>query len=726
MTRFATRILTRLRNGSCLSLGKSILGVCQMRNLFLSLNLLLALLIQNSGGYVTAAGASTVSSAKGSYAKEIARPGSKLQVSISTATEKTIHFKAEKPKEVVVTAKSLKEEIPHLVLNRNGVPTPGFERTLMISVDNLPVAESGISVQLVIETQHADPDLDRKNRSRIRVWKESAFFPYETLLREGANAQFRITFDPTLKLTDETIQTPTDYYRYRIVVSDARGNQLASYADEYAFLLENQWRVPLPPVLEDTPGAAPRELLVYYYDMVPFQTDVRDPDTQIPRQEVGRYIQTELIPEMVKAFELQSNLWDLPWYKEWSNHRADEDPKTLSVALGGKQTWYHGKAPSLGHAMISIRVDGSFGEYSSLTDGIMSVFHHELFHNQQRNISAHYGGRGQISGQEEAWKLFTEGTAVLASSVAQPDIQFEAMAQSRSYIRRANDFIGSEGALGGGLNKSYKDIPYHTALYWRFLYENCGGLTAEGEDPSTGMKIIQNALETLYKGEIVQINASTDAAGAFPLIMDRALQSTPSCAFHNYEESLVHFARAIFQLRLKDSGCLISTEQANCGFMDPHQLYHSPPVDTFLVSAETVTEIRGTISSSYGIDLIDLDLGSSMDRKDIKIVFAHSPHSSSAFHVEVWKTRTDLGEQGSPPAQIVGSIAVSPGDGKMILEVENIGNTPFDGLGLIITRVDPYEDTEPTGAYSIQLLAESPAGDRQLSRPTMALHRDES
>jgi hypothetical protein len=681
-----------------------ILGVSQMRNTFLLLNLFLTLLIQNGEGYVAVAGSTASFSGKVSYDKEMARPSGELAIGLSTATKKTIRFKAEMQEEAVVRPAPKDTEILHLVLNRNGVPTPAFERTLIISVDGLAIPESGAYVQLVIETQHGDPDLDRKNKSRIRVRKESTFVPYSALQPNGPAIELRITFDPTLKLPDQTIRTPTDYYRYRIAVSDAQGNQLESHTEEYAFLLENQWRVPLPSVLEDTPGAAPDELLVYYYDMVPFQTDVSDPDTQIPRQEVGRYIQTELIPQMVHAFETQSNLWDLPWYQEWSNHRLDEDPKTLSVALGGDRTWFHGKAPSLGHAMISIRVDGSFGEYSRLTDGIMSVFHHELFHNQQRNISFHFGSKGHIAGRAEAWELFSEGTAVLASSVGQPGIQFEVLAQSRSYIRRANAFIGSQDAMDSGLNKSYKEIPYHTALYWRFLYENCGGVTAGGEDPSTGMKVIRHTLETLYTGELVQISASTDVAGALPLILDRALQSTPSCAFRSYEESLIHFARAIYLLRLADARYPDSIRLR--GFTDLHHLYQTPPAKSFLVTAETATEIEGSIPSSYGIDLIDLALSTSMRGKNLKIFFADASRSSPEFHVEVWKTRTLQGEEGTQPTQLVGHILLTGKDGILTLELEDIGLTTFDGLGLIITRTDPYEDTETTGAYSIQLLTE--------------------
>src|SRR5690606_20068406 len=99
----------------------------------------------------------------------------------------------------------------------------------------------------------------------------------------------------------------------------------------------------------------------------------------------------------------QSDVWGFPWYAEWSNFREDEDPKTLSVALGEYGMWFHGAPASLGHAMISIRVDGAFGEYRNLTEGILSVFQHELFHNQQRNISLHFGSYGNLLGKEGAW-----------------------------------------------------------------------------------------------------------------------------------------------------------------------------------------------------------------------------------------------------------------------------------------------------------------------------------
>jgi hypothetical protein len=678
-----------------------------MRSKFLYYSLMVILLLQSSVGYVTALGDAEASSNENLHETEKPVFAPDLTVSLKAATGKSIIFKPE-TQETEIKSGSSNDQVPHLILNRNGVLTPRSERTLIISVDNLVVPTSGLYVQLVLETQHGDPDLDRRNNIRIRVYKDIRFIPYDGLTQQGANVQFNITFDPITILPHKTIKTPTDYYRYRVTVSDALGNQLQTYVDDYAFLLENQWRVPLPEALEMTPGAAPEELLIYYYDMIPFQSNLRDPDSQIPRQEVDIYIQTELIPAMVQAFWQQSNIWGFPWYEEWHNFRSDEDPKTLSVALSERNVWFHGESPSLGHSMISIRVDGTTGEYRNLIDGLMSTFHHELFHNQQRNMSLHFGSQGYISGQEDAWKLFSEGTAVLASSVGQPAVQFEATPQSRSYLKRANAFIGSEGAIGGGLNQSYKEIPYHTALYWRFLYENCGGSSERGEDPATGMQVIHHALEALYKGEIVQINSSTEVAKALPLILDHALQSTPSCAFRSYEESLVHFARAIYLLRLEDGRCSSSSHGPNCGFIDPHQVYARPPVDRYSITSDNVTEIGGAIPSSYGIDLIELELSPSVESKRLKLIFTSNSNQNLAFHIEVLKTRCGNEQEGSEhrSIQVDIPISVDMDNGYTTIEIENLSRDDLDGVGLILTRMDPYEAIETTGAYLIQVSVE--------------------
>ena len=635
----------------------------------------------------------------------LALPG--LKVTLKATNNATILFKAKNGKKVAVPA-TQGRKIPHLVLNRNGVLTPGFERTLLLSLENLTVPKSGLYAHLVIETQHSNPDLGRKNTNKIRLWEDTKFIPYSAETQQSVSVDFKIAFQKFIRQDQRSIRTPTDYYSYDLKLLDSRGNILQELHEEYAFLMENQWRVPLPKVLEASPNAAPNELLIYYYDMIPFQADLRDPETQIPRQDVGRYIQTELIPAMVDAFKTQTDLWGLPWYAEWSNYRTDEDPKTLSVALGEYYTWFHGSAPSLGHAMISIRVDGSFGEYSNITDGIMSVFHHELFHNQQRNLSLHFGNTGNIAGKNNAWELFTEGTAVLASFVGQPTVQFERSTLLRSYLKRANAFIGSDGVFGGDLNRDYQEVPYHFAIYWRFLYESCGGIKNGIEDPVTGMTVIRHTLETLYGRKIVNIDASTAVTQALPRILDVALKDTPSCAFHSYDESLIHFSRAIFLLRLEDGRCPTSDSSTYCGFYDPRKLYLTPPAEDFLVQAGSTTQINGSVSASYGIDLIELELDPSAEGKTLKLIFKNISEPEDKFNLEVWEIKR---LQNGAETKIYSAHSDKPRstrieNGFLTMEIDNLSVNEFNGLGLIITGINPYENRDGSGRYLIQALVE--------------------
>jgi hypothetical protein len=628
-----------------------------------------------------------------------------LKVTLRATNNATILFKAKNGKKVTAPA-SQARKIPHLVLNRNGVLTPSFERTLLLSLENLAVPKSGLYARLMIQTQHSDPDLGRKNTNKIQLWEDTKFIPYSAEPQQSGAVDFQIAFQGFIKQEQGSIRTPTDYYSYDLALLDSQGNILQEIHEEYAFLMENQWRVPLPKVLEASPNAAPNELLIYYYDMIPFQANLRDPETQIPRQDVGRYIQTELIPAMLDAFRTQTDLWNLPWYAEWSNYRTDEDPKTLSVALGEYYTWFHGSAPSLGHAMISIRVDGSFGEYSNITDGIMSVFHHELFHNQQRNISLHFGNEGNIAGKDSAWELFSEGTSVLASFVGQPTVQFESSPWMRSYLKRANAFIGSDGVFGGDLNRDYQEAPYHFAIYWRFLYESCGGIKNGIEDPATGMKVIRHTLETLYGKKIVNIDAFTDVTEALPRILDVALRDTPSCAFHSYEESLIRFSRAIFLLRLEDGRCSASGSSAYCGFYDPRKLYLTPPAEDFLVQAGSTAQINGSISTSYGIDLIELQLDPSAEGKTLKLVFKNISGPEDQFNVEVWETRhvQNGTETETYSAQSDKPKSMRTENGLVTMEINNLNVNNFNRLGLIIARIDP--NRSGSGRYLIQALFE--------------------
>lgn len=672
-----------------------------MRTILAFNNLVLLLAITQSSGAIGVRPNLPSRPALEAHPSEAVESLSNLSVSLNTPTEATITFKSQNEAKVNATGNTSERQIPHLVLDRNGVPTPSFERTLLVSLDHLAVPKSGLYARLVLETQHPDPDLPKNKLRKIQVWDETRFVAYSSAPEQSTSLDFTITFPQSIDHQNRSIQTPTDYYSYSITLFDSHGNNLREIHEEYGFLLENQWRIPLPHVLEATPGAAPNELVLYYCNMIRFQADSRDADTRIPRSEVNRYVQTELIPEMVDAFETQTNLWQLPWYSEWSNFRREEDPKTLSVALGEKGTWFHGEAASLGHAMISIRVDGVFGDYASLTDGIMSVFHHELFHNQQRNISFHFGSRGNISGLDDAWQSFSEGTAVLASSVGQPTIQLEPSARMRSYLKRANGFLGSEGMQGGGLNESYKSVPYQTAIYWRFLYEHCGGLDHGRDNPAAGMRVIRKSLETLYQGDVVDINSSADLAGALPHVLDTAVKNTPSCEFDSYEESLIQFANAIYMLRLKNGRCSGASDISSCGLYDPYHLYQTPNAESYQITADPVTKINDSIPSSYGIDLLELKLDPSASNRSLKVIFQNTSNPQDRFNIEAWKMDTQgLRSSASEP------VSIQTENGYAVMDIDRSGKKTSSIIGLVITRLDPNEDIDASGEYQIEISVE--------------------
>jgi hypothetical protein len=477
----------------------------------------------------------------------------------------------------------------------------------------------------------------------------------------------------------------------------------------YAFLLENQWRVPLPKVLEATPGAAPRDLVIHSCDMMPFQANLRDPETQIPRQDIEHYLQTELIPAMQKAFKHQSDIWGLPWYEEWTSYRTEDGLKSLSVALGENGTWFHGPAPSLGHAMISIRVDGSFVEYSNITDGIMSVFHHELFHNQQRNLNLHYGNRGDVAGKGDTWQLVSEGTAVLASLVGEPGVQMAASSMPRSYLRRANSFIGQDGVFNGGLNQNYQQIPYHTALYWRFLYEQCGGIRRVVDDPSAGMKPIRYVLETLYGGNITDLEASASAIDLLPSIIDVALYKTRTCPFHSFEESLVSFARAIYLLRRDEGRCPAPHPYAWCGLYDPGRVYSIPDAQRYELGEGRRYRIKESIPNNFGLDLLELTLNPSMNGRPLKIVFKSASGPGYEYQVEVWGRpgpSSGIGG-GKYKAAFAGPIySERTREGRLVLDIQSLQLEEMPGLDLVITRLDTHESTPISGQYIIDTVVE--------------------
>jgi hypothetical protein len=479
--------------------------------------------------------------------------------------------------------------------------------------------------------------------------------------------------------------------------------------------MENQWIVPLPQVAEASAGAAPDELIVYYCDMFPFRQSPTDPTTWLRRAEITQYVHSQLIAAMVQAFQLETDVWGFPWHPEWTPYRSEGD-RQLSVALADGAIWFHGKAPGLGgrgNESISINVGHANVEYSTLTDGLMSTFYHELFHNLQRNILQHYGGSAALANANSRWLFLIEGTADLASSVAQPDVQFSQSWGLRTYAADAGRFVGSEGISEGDLNGSYdKMIAYDAAAYWRFLYENCGGMDQGVENSAIGLEVIRRVLIALSQESSADADASLDPVQRMPEIMDKALAGS-SCRFRTYAESLHSFARAIYELRLEGGRCVEPASPIGCGFYDPKGLYPNPPAFTIPYSGTMTTYAEGDqpypagIPSSFGIDLVDVALDPDLDGRPLIVEFHGASRAESDFTVQVLYLMD--GMDGSKPRLVATQpvpaairTAAKP-DGHTLLVIPQIDIAEYDRLGLVITRIDAKESLDASGAYTITL-----------------------
>ena len=643
---------------------------------------------------------------------------SSQEVTLQAASGATISFKTQNGNTIDNTPPQIRD-IPYLVLFRNSALTNANERTLIVTVNHLEIPPAGLTVSLRLETQHGDPDLGGGPNNRILVWNESRRIDNSAgTTQSDVIVVFEVEFGEAIKSGGGTMTTPTDFYRYDVILVD--GNQTASMtqqsiSQEYALLIENQSIAKLSVGGEAAKNVGPGEIALYYCDMFPFQKDGRDDSTKLSREDIHGYIQTQLLPEMLAAIHNQMS-WGFYWDRAWTNLRAEEDPHRLSIALADGRTWFHGQAPVRGHSGISINVNGGNNkDYDALTDGLMSTFHHELFHSFQRSINQARGGNGDLSGKDNAWRFFSEGTASLIPSVAQAEVQYSQSGAPRAYLAKAAKFVGGRG-FSGDLNNSYAEMtPYRAAIYWRFLYEQCAGMSGDYEDPGAGLRLVRRSLEVLYSKEIVDINSSTNLVDKLPVIMDRVLSSpeAASCPFATYDESLLHFARAIYALQLDGGRCSTPGVPNGCGFYDPNNLYTNPYVSTLSFSGQEIIfgaedqSFPSGIRSSFGMDFVDIILDSELQGKPLTIEILANPTGETKFNIQLWKLidPDNSSRPGSSPriASPVEIIDGEPSAGIYLYTIPEIDTEKYNRLGLIITRLDSNENLDPNGIYTIVL-----------------------
>jgi hypothetical protein len=207
---------------------------------------------------------------------------------------------------------------------------------------------------------------------------------------------------------------------------------------------------------------------------------------------------------------------------------------------------------------------------------------------------------------------------------------------------------------------------------------------------------------------VVDIGYSTDLVGALPGVMDRALTNF-SCPFRTHRESLAAFARAIYGLRMEGGRCAEPGRPAGCGLYDPHAQYQVPPVrEVAFTGGDQV--IQGEIGASFGIDLIDVVLDSPAAGQPLTLEFRGAPGSVAEFSVQIVRP-TDSGGDAGPPRVSAGELrARSHPDGLRLTIIPAIDTSACNRLGLIVTRLDAREASDPLGEYTF-LLRSGVGGD---------------
>lgn len=638
--------------------------------------------------------------------------GSNPWILLHAATNRTIFFLTQNGQKVEGQAPQA-FEIPHLVLFRNGQLTEPLERQVTISVQGLDLPPHGLSITLTLETQHKSPPPEGGYWRPIPVWSQTFVLTQTNGITLPSEASLTVTYEFPASITSAVGAelTPTDYYRLNLtwqeIDAEVPGSTLSL---DYALLLENQWNVSLPALVESVPGSAPRELDIFYCDM--FLPWIDQAKTPLTRQRFFEILPAELIPQLVASLQVESNTWGFTWHPEWVSYRSEDAPNHLSIAFTDGKTWFHGMSSSAGTAEISVTLEGWVQNRSdTLLQSLVITFDHELFHNLQRDLSQHHAGQGEARGKDQAWEYFTEGTAVLASSIANSSVEFGPVTSWKGYLKFANQYLAGYYGTVKNLNLSISALePRFAALYWRFIYEHCGGMNQGNEDQAAGMRVIHQILETLYSGQVVDINASTDLVGGLAEVMDRVLENS-SCPFHSYAESLAAYARAVYSLRLQGGRCVSPGSPDFCQLYDPHHKYALPPAVELTYSGSAITfaaedqpQLAG-IPASFGMDFVEIRLAPETDRGSLHVELSGAESAVAVFSLQIILLKD--GDHGAPPRQ-VGSEPVFTGildgitSGKVLrFNHPQIDLSSFDRLGLIITRLDSYEAIDPVGAYTL-------------------------
>jgi hypothetical protein len=563
-----------------------------------------------------------------------------------------------------------KFELPLLYLHHERQATDAAEQTLTLQIAGL-AGGTALHFEAVSQHTHAYTGEPHTLNKRF-VLPERPCTPADP-------CTLRWTFDPQTALSD----------LYTLRVRSEAGELLWSNPapERPDFVILDTWDV----------GVGAYTVRLFYAVLFPYARDINRLDYRLPPEAVPDFIENRMVPMILETWQAQMEGWGFgdPIHPDWDADRVVEVIITSPpFALFDGTGTYTVLADAQGRPYPERRIwwlstHPAFGRYDSWENAHRVIFAHEFFHLAQWNVllSAGQAGTGQPINY---WKnTFIEAQAEFAVGVQYPELELgksHVLAGSSAYGNSANLFLMER------LNASYRDLEagptskYDLALYWRFLYEQYGG-----------MDVIRAALE-----EMVQHHDPDILAGLEPTL-DAALARVPG-PFHSFQESLVAFARANYALRLdaESQGRCAAVDFAECGgrYYDPDERYLEPPLAAKLAYDGVTLAHAGTIPTSYGMDFVEVRLDPALQSQPLQISF-QGKGTVARFNVQVWKVRSGPRKPRAVTEQP--AVMAPSSDGARVYSIANLDTETYDRLVLIITRLDADEARDPAGDYAIVL-----------------------
>jgi hypothetical protein len=558
-------------------------------------------------------------------------------------------------------------DLPILYLSCNGQPAPEADRTLTLTISGVA---GGTQIEVEIVSWHES----RANWERHRQTEWFALPERACSARQPCVVRWPIDADAL-----------SDYYR--LTIRDEVGETVWENPESERpdLVALDTWEV----------GLDGHVVRVLYACLFPFAPGERALYHRLTPDAVPVFISKQFIPIVVETWRTQFGDWGFgPIHPTWDADKVVEVIFTgPPFALFGGTGTYTASTYADGSPYPERRIwlqpcHNTLQAYDSLENGFRVIYAHEFFHTAQWNVLLWTGCPAR------KWvNVFVEAQAMVASSVQYPELELSAehlIIPTSEYCSAASRFLEHRLKVSWADMEAEKDALYDAALYWRFLYEQAGG-----------MRVLRAGLEEMACRPV------DDVASTLYEVMDAALARSdgprPARSRWTFEESLAAFACANYALRLKGGRCA-TADLGACGglYYDPHGMYAKPAVEASLsceasLAHGTSLTYAGAIPASFGTDFVEVSLGEAKGRP-VEIVFRSD---GARFDVQVWRLSEAEGKRQAltaQPERLAGDCSVECGRSYSGLALAQV-----DRLALIVVRVDPYESVDPLGTYHLSM-----------------------